>query len=56
MDRLLFPHKEKGTCENVPFIFALCKLRYTYLTTSFRALPALNAGTLLAGISISSPV
>src|SRR5699024_6641024 len=30
---------------------------YSYfLTASLRALPALNAGTLLAGISISSPV
>ncbi|MBM7675186.1 hypothetical protein JOD18_000215 [Gracilibacillus alcaliphilus] len=27
-----------------------------YLTISLRALPGLNAGTLLAGISISSPV
>lgn len=27
-----------------------------YLTASFNALPGLNAGTLLAGISISSPV
>ncbi len=28
----------------------------SYLTASFNALPGLNAGTLLAGISISSPV
>ena len=27
-----------------------------YFTASLRALPGLNAGTLLAGISISSPV
>ena len=27
-----------------------------YFTASFNALPALNAGTLLAGISISLPV
>ncbi|GAB2318608.1 hypothetical protein IRB23SM22_08660 [Alkalibacterium sp. s-m-22] len=27
-----------------------------YFTASFNALPALNAGTLLAGIWISSPV
>ena len=32
-------------------------LLYTiYLTASFSALPGLNAGNLLAGISISSPV
>lgn len=35
-----------------PFIGLLSK----YLTASFNALPALNAGTLLAGISISLPV
>ena len=35
-----------------PFIGLLSKL----LTASFNALPALNAGTLLAGISISLPV
>ncbi len=28
----------------------------TYLTASFNALPGLKAGTLLAAISISSPV
>ena len=31
-------------------------LKDDYLTASLRALPALNAGTLLAGISISLPV
>lgn len=31
----------------------ICK---DYLTASFNALPGLNAGTLLAAISISSPV
>ena len=30
--------------------------RVNYLTASLRALPGLNAGTLLAGISISAPV
>ena len=34
-----------------------CLFHYQdYLTASFNALPALNAGTLLAGISISLPV
>ena len=30
--------------------------RLNYFTASLRALPGLNAGTLLAGILISSPV
>ena len=39
-----------------PFIKGLwCKVK-NYFTASFKALPALNAGTLLAGISISLPV
>ena len=35
---------------------ATSAFQLSYLTASFNALPGLNAGTLLAGISISSPV
>jgi hypothetical protein len=48
-----FMYKQKEEPHNVRLFFPVCK---DYLTASLRAFPGLNAGTLLAAISISSPV
>lgn len=52
---------EKGlSCEETTWYVLRAKTAYTYnyfpATASLSALPGLKAGTLLAGISISSPV
>ena len=51
-----FSNKQKKPTDQARKLDTIGFLKIHYLTASLRALPALNAGTLLAGMSISLPV